>query len=163
ILLNFSVLKAYFDCPYRFKLISLYGFNQPLSAQVGYGKSLHNILMEMHRRHLDGEKIDESQITQYVDRHLHLPYAHDQILQDVRDSSIQVSYDYLAENREDFDSIEYAEKEIQIDLGDGIMVNGRMDLIKKKDLDGNYVTTIVDFKSKDDVQSREITMEQLSM
>ncbi|WP_048642568.1 ATP-dependent helicase [Cyclobacterium amurskyense] len=163
ILLNFSVLKAYFDCPYRFKLISLYGFNQPISAQVGYGQSLHNILMEMHRRHLDGETIDESQIAQYVDRHLHLPYAHDQIFEDVRESSIQVSYDYLAENREDFDSIEYAEKEIQIDLGDGIMVNGRMDLIKKKDLDGNFITTIVDFKSKDDVQAREITMEQLSM
>ncbi|WP_433900446.1 ATP-dependent helicase [Sphingobacterium puteale] len=163
ILLNFSVLKAYFDCPYRFKLISLYGFNQPISAQVGYGKSLHNILMEMHRRHLDGEIIDESQIAQYVDRHLHLPYAHDQIFQDVRDSSIKVSLEYLTANREDFDSIEYAEKEIQIDLGDGIMVNGRMDLIKKKDLDGTYVTTIIDFKSKDDIQTKEITMEQLSM
>ena len=163
ILLNFSVLKAYFDCPYRFKLISLYGFNQPISTQVGYGQSLHNILMEMHRRHLDGESIDKRKIRKYVDRHLHLPYAHDKILQNARDSSIKVSYDYLAENRKDFDNIEYAEKKIQIDLGDGIIVNGRMDLIKKKDLDGNYITTIVDFKSKDDAQNREITMEQLSM
>jgi DNA helicase-2/ATP-dependent DNA helicase PcrA len=163
ILLNFSVLKSYFDCPYRFKLITLYGFNQPLSAQVGYGRSLHNVLMEIHRRHLDGEKISLEMIPTLIDKHLHLPYAFDKILEDVRNSTLDVSSQYFTENEAEFNNIQYAEKEIQIDLGEGIMVNGRMDLIKRKQLDGNYITTIVDFKSKEDAQTRDITMEQLSM
>lgn len=163
ILLNFSVLKAFFDCPYKFKLITLYGFNQPLSAKVGYGRSLHNVLMELHRRHLDGEEVKMEMIPVLIDKHLHLPYAHDKIWEDVKHSTLAVSTQYFSENEAEFNNIQYAEKEIQIDLGEGIMVNGRMDLIKKKQLDGSSITTIVDFKSTEDAQTRDISMEQLSM
>ena len=56
ILLNFSILKEYFDCPYRFKLLSMYGFSMPLSIRMGYGKSVHNVLMEIHKSALDGQE-----------------------------------------------------------------------------------------------------------
>lgn len=161
--LNFSVLKAHFDCPYRFKLISLYGFMQPISESMGYGNSLHNMLMEIHRRHLDGETITLEMLPVFVDRHLHLPYAVNNIIEDTRKTSTNVITDYFNENHKDFDNIEYAEKDIQLDLGDGIMVNGRMDLITKKDIAGNEITTIVDFKSKDDAQKLETTMDQLAL
>jgi DNA helicase-2/ATP-dependent DNA helicase PcrA len=67
-------------------------------------------------------------------------------------------------NQKDFNKIEFAEKEIQIDLGDGVMINGRVDLIKKMDQSsGVEKITIVDFKSAEDVQTVNITMEQLSL
>lgn len=163
ILLNFSVLKAYFDCPYRFKLISLYGFVQPISQSSGYGNAIHNILMELHRKHLLGEDVGGINTNDLVMKHLHIPYAPETLFERIKESATKVTTDYLEENVADFDNIIYAEKEIQINLGDGIMVNGRMDLIKKRELDGCEFTTIVDFKSKKDVQSQEITMEQLAM
>lgn len=163
ILLNFSVLKSFFDCPYKFKLISLYGFVQPFNEFMGYGNSVHNILMDLHRQHLDGEEIDLSKTDELVDRHLHLPYASTEVFQRTLERTLHVTSDYLKENINEFDNIQFAEKEIQIDLDDGIMVNGRMDLIKKKDLAGKEITTIVDFKSTKDAQSKEISMEQLSL
>lgn len=161
--LNFSVLKAFFDCPYRFKLISLYGFVSPITERMGYGNSIHNVLMEMHRRHLNGEDISNINIEDLVESHVHIPYATENVLNNIKQTTSNVANSYLEENYKDFDNIEYAEQEIQIDLGDGIMVNGRMDLIKKIDLDGNESTTIIDFKSKKESQDQDITMEQLSM
>lgn len=161
--LNFSVLKAFFDCPYRFKLISLYGFVSPITERMGYGNSIHNVLMEMHRRHLNGEDVSNINIDELIESHVHIPYATNIVLDNIKQTTNNVATAYLQENHKEFDNIEYAEQEIQIDLGDGIMVNGRMDLIKKIDLDGNESTTIIDFKSKKESQDQDITMEQLSM
>ncbi|MGC6413322.1 MAG: ATP-dependent helicase [Bacteroidia bacterium] len=161
--LNFSVLKAFFDCPYRFKLISLYGFFRPITELMGYGNSIHNVLMELHRRYLDGEDVSSVNVDTLVDTHVHIPYATDLALNNIRETTRKVTKSYLEENLADFDKIEYVEQEIQIDLGDGIMVNGRMDLIRKVDLDGKELTTIVDFKSKKESQDQDITIEQLSM
>ena len=47
ILLNFSVLEDYYRCSYRFKLTYLYGFMQPLVEYMGYGRSLHDIVMDL--------------------------------------------------------------------------------------------------------------------
>ena len=32
--LNFSILKDFFECPYRFKLVSMYGFLYPLNRRM---------------------------------------------------------------------------------------------------------------------------------
>ena len=47
--LDFTSLKDIFDCPYRFKLISVFGFCYPLNQRMGVGKSFHNCLMEIHK------------------------------------------------------------------------------------------------------------------
>ncbi len=50
---------------------------------------------------------------------------HDSFCQIHKETTRNVTKSYLDENLADFDKIVYAEQEIQIDLGDGIMVNGR--------------------------------------
>ena len=50
--LSFSDLKYFFECPYQFKLRILYGFNAPLDEALGFGKSLHDALAEVHARAL---------------------------------------------------------------------------------------------------------------
>lgn len=161
--LNFSVLKAFFDCPYRFKLISLYGFVQPISEAVGFGNSVHNVLMELHRKYLDGKDILKEDIDKIVNTHTHMPFASKDLLDNSKERVLKVTEDYLKENLYDFKNIEYAEKDIQIDLGNGILVKGRMDLIKKNDGKGKNETTIIDFKSQKEAQSQDISIEQLSM
>jgi DNA helicase-2/ATP-dependent DNA helicase PcrA len=163
ILLNFSVLKNYFDCPYRFKLISMYGFASFINIRMGFGKSVHNVLMEIHKKSLDGIETNLEHLPELLNTHVHIPYAYDDIKQDIKDKSATIIEEYLRLNKEDFPNIEFAEKDIQIDLGDGILINGRVDLIKKKDINGDIKTTIIDFKSAEDAQKYDVSMEQLSL
>jgi DNA helicase-2/ATP-dependent DNA helicase PcrA len=163
ILLNFSILRNFFDCPYRFKMVSLYRFVQPLAVEMGFGRAIHNMLMELHRRVLDQENLSKADIPKLLTNHLYLPYADKNINESAEKRAGKMLGDYFDLNHQDFDKIAFAEKDIQLDLGGGIMVNGRMDLIKKENVDGTVETTIVDFKSTQDAQSRDLTMEQLSL
>lgn len=163
ILLNFSVLKNYFDCPYRFKLISMYGFASFINIRMGFGKSVHNILMEIHKNALDGIETNIAHLPDLLNTHVHIPYAYDDVKQDIKDKAADVIKEYLRLNKDDFENIEFAEKDIQIDLGEGIIINGRVDLIKKKNINGDTKTTIIDFKSAEDAQKYDVSMEQLSL
>ena len=165
ILLNFSVLKNYFECPYMFKLISLYGFQAALSHRIGYGRSMHNMLMEIHNRSIEEGKVyTASDIPDLVQIHGHFPYSYPDLREIMNKKTGEAVIEYLKINQKDFNKIEFAEKEIQIDLGDGVMINGRVDLIKKIDQgSGEEKVTIVDFKSAEDVQTVDVTMEQLSL
>lgn len=163
IFLNFSILKDFFECPYRFKLTTLYGFSQPLNVRVGYGKSLHDILMEIHREVLAGKDVKKEDLKEIVARHFHLPHAHAEVVTDMTHKAERITERYYDEKSSDFKHIEFAEKDIELNLGNGIIVNGRIDLVKKRNTDGTIETTIIDFKSKDDVQTTNISMEQLSL
>lgn len=161
--LNFSLLKAFFDCPYSFKFWTFYGFQPPLGARMGYGSAIHNSLMELHRELLDGNQIPKEAIPDLLSRHINFPYATDTVTSDMTDRANRAVEIYYDKNKNEFNEIEFAEKEIQIDLGDGILVNGKMDLIKKKNLDGTVEKTIIDFKSTEDAQAYHATIDQLQL
>lgn len=161
--LTFSLLKSFFDCPYSFKFYTFYGFQTPLGARMGYGSAIHNTLMELHREYLDGNLIAKSELENLLSRHTNFPYATEKITEDMTskaDISVNIYYD---KNSPEFNQIEFAEKEIQLDLGDGILVSGKMDLIKKNNLDGSVEKTIVDFKSTEDAQAYNATLDQLQL
>lgn len=159
--LNFSLMKSLFDCPWTFKLYNLYGFNEPLNQRLGYGQTLHHVLMEMHRRAIEGHSTTDDELPALLDRHESFPYALGEIRQAMHDKSEKYLQEYLNTNREDFSSIKFAERDIQLDLGDGVLINGRIDLIKKKDVAGRELTYLIDYKSKEDVQTKRLTMQQL--
>ena len=162
ITLTFSNLKDYYSCGYRFKLSFLYGFIQPIEPTMGYGKSLHDMVAEINRRSKEDEKLSHEIVEEIIDRHFHLPYANDLIRENMKTGAKRAIGDYVNLNEEEFKHIEYVEQEIEYDLGDGIRVNGRMDLVKRKELDGSIKKSIVDYKTEHRVDSEEITQEQLS-
>lgn len=161
--LNFSVLKQFFECNYRFKFYCLYGFRSPLGARMGYGRSLHNALMEIHRRALKGDVISGTEIPSLIDKHSNFPYAIGDAIDDMKHRAVKNIEKYIDDNHQDFPNIEYAEKDIEIGLGGGIMIQGRMDLIKKKNLDGTFETTIVEYKSTENAQAYNVTVGQLEL
>ena len=161
--LNFSVLKDFFECNYSFKFYCLYGFRNPLDARMGYGRSVHNALMEIHRRALQGDIVKDKEITGLIDIHSHFPYALGDVEDDMKQRAVKNVQTYVTDNRKEFPNIEFAEKEIEINLGNGIMVQGRMDLIKKKNLDGTIETTIIEYKSTENAQAYNVTIGQLEL
>jgi len=158
VVFSFSDVKYFFDCPYQFKLRILYGFNAPIHEALGYGRSLHNALAEVHARALRGDYAAEKEAPSLVDTHLHTPYAYPALRQKLEAAAEKVVRDYIHDNEADFDKIEFSEKQIEIGLEDGVSIIGRIDLVRR--LDTNE-TTIVDLKSSDRAQPEEVTETQL--
>ncbi len=156
--LSFSDLKYFFECPYQFKLRILYGFNAPLDEALGYGKSLHDALAEVHSRALRGEHIQPDEAAALVQRHLRAPYAYPALREQLEAAARRVIHAYIQKNAADFHNLEFSEKAIAIALGDGVSVAGRIDLVRKVD---TGEVTIVDLKSSDRAQAEAVTETQL--
>ena len=158
VVFSFSNLKYFFECPYQFKLRVLYGFNAPIHEALGYGKSLHDALAEVHARAIHGDIADDTEVPHLVDTHLHTPYAYPALREQLETAAKRVLHDYLTDNADLFDKIEFSEKSIEINLSGGVSVVGRIDLVRRID---NDEVTIVDLKSSDRAQAEEVTETQL--
>ena len=156
--LSFSDMKYFFECPYQFKLRILYGFNAPLDEALGYGKSLHDALAEVHSRALRGETVDPAEASALVGRHLRAPYAYPALREQLERAAEKVISGYIRKNAADFKNLEFSEKAIEIALGDGVAVAGRIDLVRRVD---TGEVTIVDLKSSDRAQAEAVTETQL--
>jgi DNA helicase-2/ATP-dependent DNA helicase PcrA len=156
--LSFSELKYFFECAYQFKLRVLYGFNPPLDEALGYGKSLHDALAEVHQRALEGTKMTTADVPKLLDTHLHLPYAYPALKEKLRESGSRVLHAYLKTNQKLLDQLEFAEKAIELNLGGGVTVAGRIDLVYQRE---SKEVSIVDLKSSERAQAEDITETQL--
>lgn len=156
--LSFSELKYLFECPYQFKLRFLYGFNPPIHEALGYGKSLHDVLAEVHKRALGGDIVDDADAETLIDRHLHVPFAYPALRAQLRSAALSALRRYLAETKDTLLQTLHSEKQVQIHASPGVVVDGRIDLIKRLDTDE---TCIVDFKSTERAQAEELTRDQL--
>ena len=155
---TFSDLKHMFECPYQFKLRVLYGFNTPIERPLGYGKSLHDALAEVHYRAMRGEAIRATDAADLVQRHLRLPYAFGELHERLERAAERDIKNYILDNAREFRHIEFVEQNVEVNLGDGVSVNGRIDLVRRKDTEK---VTIVDLKSNERSQEEEITEHQL--
>lgn len=158
--LTFSELKYYFLCPYLFKLRFLYGFDAPINRALGYGKSLHDALAEIHAESIQGRIPQINEVERLVEDHLNLPFANAAIKENLRNSAITALTRYLTEHGRNLDKLEHVEKVIELKLSEGIVVNGRIDLIRRTDT--NEVL-VVDFKSDERAQVEDITQRQLQV
>lgn len=158
VVLTFSELKYFYQCPYQFKLRFMYGFNPGFHEKIGFGKSLHDALAEVHRKALDGEYLKPDQVPDLLNTHFHLPYAWQSLKDDMRLQADKALRRYLSENGAMLDKVEYAEKTIELKLAEGIVVHGRIDLIRRLD---TKEVIIIDFKSTERSQEEDVTSQQL--
>lgn len=156
--LSFSDMRYFFECPYQFKMRTLYGFNAPLAEALGYGKSLHDTLAELHQRAIDGEAIDTSAVDELVDRHLRLPFAYPALRETMRAAAKRTVTAYIEARQSEFANLELSEKAIELNLGNGVSVAGRIDLVRRRD-SGDIA--IVDLKSNERAQAEALTEAQL--
>lgn len=160
--LNFSILEDYFECPYRFKISMFYGFVSPISPSMGYGNVMHEIVHNIHTKVLAGEKVDSDVVNDIVEESFYLPYATPILLENMHNRIKENAQNYYKNNKDEFDNILMSEAQIEIDMGDGISVNGRIDLVKKVEEDGEK-TVIVDFKSANKTVIDSINTNQLKI
>ena len=155
---SFSDLKYLFECGYQFKLRVLYGFNGPLAMPMGYGKSLHDALAEVHQRAMRKDLVSEADTAELVSRHLHIPYAFGEVRSRLEAAAHKAIQNYIRDKADIFPHVEFSEKSIEIELGDGVSIKGRIDLVTRLD---TGETAIVDLKSNERSQAEEVTELQL--
>jgi DNA helicase-2/ATP-dependent DNA helicase PcrA len=160
IAISFSELKYLLDCPYQFKLRFMYGFNPPIHEALGYGRGLHDVLAEMHKRALMHDVPTKEEVVELVDRHLHTPYAYPTLQEQLRSSAISAIERYFDRHGDDLTRTIHSEKQIEVEISPGVTVSGRIDLIKS--LETGEIA-IVDFKSTEDSQSEKVTKDQLAI
>lgn len=158
--LTFSELRYFFQCPYDFKLRFLYGFDSPVNRAIGFGKSLHDALCEIHSESIRGNVPTMAQIPDLVERHLHLPFANAEVKENSARGAEKALQQYLKKHGGHLTRLEHAEKTIELKLADGIVVSGRIDLIRRTD---TGEIAIVDFKSGENTQPQEMTRLQLQV
>ena len=160
ILLTFSELRYFFDCPYQFKLRFLYGFTAPLHEEQGYGKSLHDALAEIHRRAMDKDYLTENAVDDLLDNHFHIPYASTASHDNMKKKAKVTLERYFGDNGDALDKIEHSECPVEVKLADHIVVAGRVDLIRRTD---TGQVSIIDFKSVQRAQAEDVTRVQLDI
>lgn len=161
--LNFSLLEDYFDCPYRFKLSMFYGFEQPIVPALGYGNVLHEIVKNIHIAAMNGESLTKDDVKRMIDESFYLPYATPKLEENMYKSVTRAINNYVEHNRDEMKNVHMTEADIEIDMGDGIKVNGRIDLVKKIASGDNEQIAIVDFKTANKEVVESINKEQLKI
>ncbi|MFD5362417.1 ATP-dependent helicase, partial [Streptomyces tendae] len=160
VVMSFSDLKYLFECPYSFKLRLLYGFDSPLQKELGFGKSLHDVMAEIHKRAIEGEIATPEEAKDLVDRHLNLPFANKAAADQLRPAAETAVRRYLERHSATLHQTRYSEQPVEIHPVPGVTVTGRVDLIKR--LDTNE-TSVVDFKSSERAQAEDLTRDQLHL
>ncbi len=112
----------------------------------------------MHARALRGEAIDPGEAVALVHRHLRAPYAYPALREKLERAAQRIIEAYIRKNAAEFKNVEFSEKAIEIALGGGVSVAGRIDLVRRID---NGEVTIVDLKSNDRAQAEAATETQL--
>lgn len=81
---------------------------------MGFGKSVHNVLMEIHKNALDGIETNIAHLPELLNTHVHIPYAYDDVKQDIKDKAADIIKEYLRLNKEDFENIEFAKRTFKL-------------------------------------------------
>lgn len=153
---DFTELAEYFSCDYGFKLSKIYGFVNPINLRMGYGLSIHNMAKEINKYVLDNNVsvIPEEKMQEILDS-FYLPFIGnaEKVKKVLAEKAAKCIKTYAIENASKFKEVEYVEKYIEVPLGDDILVSGRIDLIRKKDIGGKWHVIIVDYKTGHKVPS----------
>ena len=156
--MNFSLLKDLFDCPFKFKILNVFGFCSPLNIRMGYGRSVHNMLDYVHKHYKEIPVFDDKKIQEIVERYLYLPYGSPILKKAMKKKAFEHLRSYIINNQSNFHNIIFSEKIIDYSINEYFFIDGRIDLVKDS---LNNTITIVDFKSSSEVLSKEQIKNQL--
>ena len=136
----------------------MYGFNPPIHEALGYGKGLHDVLSEMHKRALAGDVPTKAEI-ESLSTVTCTPHAYPMRCANNCGVGDQGDRRYFDRHGDDLTRTIHSEKVIEVEISPGHRER-RIDLIKSLE---TGETAIVDFKSTQASQAELVTKDQLSI
>jgi len=144
---SYSSLEYYLTCPYRYKLVIVYGLATPINPFFKFGKIIHAVLSFINRIYRDGNKSTLSIISNFYNntfdyyyKNANLPYY-----EIVRQKSrgFKIIENYYNNKTHWLDKVLYVEHSFEYII-ENCLIRGRYDLILQLN-DGKV--QIVDFKT----------------
>lgn len=153
---SYSDIKEYLICPMGYKLKKLFGFNPAVPELFGFGLTTHTIIERLHQRN-PGKAPTPQEVADLVASTFHLkhifpsndPIGHPGPYERAFNSATQIAQNYVSSFGQDFERLREDEARFEITIGQA-MVSGSIDLLLKRDEEGNILDShVIDFKSLD--------------
>jgi DNA helicase-2/ATP-dependent DNA helicase PcrA len=148
--LSFSDIATFEDCGFRYRLGALFGFQQELAIELGYGKALHHVLRQVAEIARAADKIpQQAELTTIIDDEFYLPFADNPTFTRMHRAAGMLVKNYVQNYASDLKRVWEIERPFEVHLEDGILA-GRADIIL--DLEDGQIgkLAIVDYKTATD-------------
>lgn len=129
--LDISDFINYLRCPYFYRLRTDWGFRARLSPELGFGRSVHQVLRVVAERAREGDSPRE--VLNEAFEEFHLPYAGKTIKERSKAKAREVLEQYVKDREEDFKQMDQVESRIEFELPGRAVITGRVDVIMNKD------------------------------
>lgn len=148
--ISFSDIASYEECGYRYRLGTVFGYQQELAVELGYGRAIHHVLRRLAETARDAGAIPETEeLESLVDEELYLPFADAPAFQRMDRAARRIVGRYVDDYWDDLRRVWAVERPFELQLPDGI-VAGRADVILDEEGGEVGALAIVDYKVADD-------------
>lgn len=151
---DYSSVKNYLNCPYSYKLSTVYGYNAAVPELFGFGKTSHTTLERLHQCFKDHAPT-EDEVTDIVERTFMLKHVFPSKDPENRPGSYErakallerILKEYSIKYASDFGRLRQDEARFEISVKDAL-VTGAIDLLLKEDPEHHITTAdVIDFKT----------------
>lgn len=152
---SFSDVAVFDDCGHRYRLANVFGFEQEVAPELGYGKAIHHVLRQVAERAREtGRPPAEDEIAALLTAEFYLPLANAPSFERMRRAAERMVRQYLSEYRDDLERLWDIERPFELHLADGTLA-GRADVILSQEAGPSAALAIVDYKSSEDPKRDE--------
>ena len=141
---SYSAINTFLDCPFRYLMSYEFNFQTPPSFFQNYGIVVHNVLYKIHLKMKEEIKLDYDSIKELVDEGWISIYKQPKKDYSIREKVYIEMWNYYNNAKEYIKEVMEIEKPFSY-IGEGIIINGRIDLLIKDKNDG---TELIDFKAR---------------
>ncbi len=145
--ITYSELAAFLECGMAFRLRNLVGFQPRLAPELGYGKAVHHVMRAVaEATKATGAIPGPAEIDAILDESFFLPTANKPAHRQLKDAARRLVGTYARDHPDDLHRVWETERPFELHL-DGVVVNGRADVILDHEDGVPTALAIVDYKT----------------
>jgi DNA helicase-2/ATP-dependent DNA helicase PcrA len=143
---DFSELFTFNECPYKFYLRYICGFQPPIAPALNYGKVLHHVLAELARNSRGEKPPASADVEQILSGGFYLPFAGPIKHQELYQAAQRRLQNYVKNYGQELVRAIEPERRFDVPL-ELARVRGRIDLLIQAEDGGPHDVELVDFKT----------------
>ncbi|MFL6260144.1 MAG: ATP-dependent helicase [Thermoanaerobaculia bacterium] len=160
---GFWEVARYDECGYRYRLGSVYGFEQELAVELGYGKAIHHVLRLLAEGARTAGRLPKpAEVEALLAAELYLPFANQATVERMHASARRLVDRYLAAYSDDLERVWDTERPFELYLPNGRLA-GRADVILDREGGTPGSLAIVDYKTATDDARMDLFELQLAV
>ena len=153
--ISFSDLASLDECGHRYRLGSVFGFQQELALELGYGKAIHHVLRQLAEQVRETGVIPRGEdLETILAEEFYLPYANAPSFIRMQQSARSLLRLYAERHAAELHRLWAAERPFELHLP-GAIVTGRADVVLDLEGDQSGALALVDYKSANDPRRAE--------